>query len=101
MDSKEISWAWVTADRLLSHGPCELLHAHLVVSSANGRARLYDGENTSGDEIIRLTSAAKTGLQFHPKEPIYCRRGLYVGDTSHLEGVFVQWRELREKKQEG
>lgn len=94
VESKQYSWAWVTADRLLSHGPCELLQAHLVVSGGNGTVTLYDGENTSGDIILKMQAAAKTGLQFHPKEPIYCRRGLYVGSSASLTGVFVQWREL-------
>jgi len=96
MDSKEYSWKWVIADELLSHGACELVMAHLTVSSGNGHVALYDGEDTNGKQIIYLVSAAKTGLQFHPKEPVYCRRGLYVGDTSHIEGVFVQWRERQE-----
>lgn len=98
MEGKDYSWKWVTADELLSHGACELIFAHLVVSSGNGHATLYDGESTGGKVIIYLVSAAKTGLQFHPKEPVYCRRGLYVGGTSHLEGVFVQWRELGSAK---
>jgi hypothetical protein len=92
MDSKEISWKWVTADEILSPTACDLLQAHCVPSSANGRATLYNGGDTNAEKIVRLTSAAKTGIQFHPKEPVYCRRGLFVGDTSHIEGIFVQWR---------
>jgi len=94
VESKAYSWKWVIADELLSLGPCELTYAHLVVSSGDGHATLYNGENTTGQKIIIMESATKTGLQFHPREPIYCSVGLYVGDTSHLEGVFVQWREL-------
>jgi len=94
VESKEYSWKWVTADELLSISACELLFAHLVVSSANGHATLYDGENTAGNQIVYLQAATETGMQFHPLKPVFCRRGLYVGNTSHLEGVFVQWREL-------
>jgi len=101
VESKAYSWKWVTDDELLSRGACELLFAHLVVSGGNGTATLYDGENTSGDKIITMQTQAKTGLQFHPKEPIYCRRGLYVGDSSSLTGVFVQWRELGHKGEGG
>ena len=98
MESKEISWAWVTADRLLSHGPCELLYAHLVVSAADAVSYLYDGENTGGDKIVTLESAAITGLNFNPPKPIYCRRGLYVDKGTNVTGIFVQWRELGHKE---
>jgi hypothetical protein len=98
MDSKEYSWAWVTGDRLLSHGPCELLYAYLVVSAASTDSSLYDGENTTGDLIVTLKAAAVTGHPFKPKEPIYCRKGLYVDVGTSVSGIFVQWRELSGKE---
>ena len=94
MDSEIYSWAWVTADRLLSTGPCELLFAYLVVSAASTDTHLYDGANTSGDKIVTLEAAAATGHPFKPKEPLYCRRGLYVDIGTNVTGVLVQWREL-------
>lgn len=94
MDSQEYSWAWVTADQLLSRGPCELVSAYLVVSAASTDTHLYDGENTSGDLIATLESAAVTGHPFAPLVPIYCRRGLYVDIGTSVTGCLVQWREL-------
>lgn len=95
MDSKEYSWAWVTADRLLSHGACELQSAHIFPrGTGTCNVVLYDGENTSGDVIFNYSSPTDRVTPFVPKEPVYCRRGLYVGGTSILDGIFVQWREL-------
>jgi hypothetical protein len=95
MESKEYSWAWVTADRLLSHGPCDLVYAQAV--SDGGEIKdtwLYDGENTSGDKIINLQKGTGGNITLSPKVPVYCRRGLYVDVGDNTEGVLVQWREL-------
>ena len=97
MESKEYSWRWVTVAQVLSKGPCELVMAHLVVGAANNTATFYDGENTTGDVVVILQSAARTGAQFHPVEPVYCRKGLYIALSSNVDGVFVQWRELEHK----
>lgn len=96
MDSESCrySWAWLTADQLLSHGPCELLFAHLVVSAASTDTHLYDGDNTKGSKVVTLESEAVSGLTFKPPVPIYCRRGLYVDIGSNVTGLFIQWREL-------
>jgi hypothetical protein len=95
LESKEYSWAWVTADLLLSHGPCELLFAYLVVSAACADSHLYDGESAAGEKIVTLEAAGATGHSFKPKEPVYCRRGLYVDVGTSVTGIFVQWRELK------
>lgn len=92
--SKEYSWAWVTADRLLSLGPCELICAYLVPSAATTDSVLYDGQNASGDTIITLKAATVRIMPFSPKAPVYCRKGLYVDVGSSVSGIFVQWREL-------
>ncbi len=94
-ESKEYSWAWVTADRLLSHGPCELLYAKLVPSSsATATATIYDGENTNGDIIVAFRTATSRQADCRPARPVYCRRGIYVDAIANVLGVFVQWREL-------
>jgi len=93
-ESRLYSWAWVTADGCLSHGPCELISAYLVVSDASTDTHLYDGDNARGDKITTLKSAAVTGHHFKPPVPVYCRRGLYVDIGSNVTGLFIQWREL-------
>ena len=90
-------WSWVTTDRVLCPGPCELLYAYLVVSAASTNTHLYDGENTTGDKIVTLEAAAVTGHKFNPKEPVYCRKGLYIDVGTSVTGVFVQWRPIREE----
>lgn len=95
MDSKEYSWAWVTVDRLLSTGPCELVYAHAV--SDGGEIQdtwLYDGANTNGDKIINLQKGVTGNIILNPKVPVYCYHGLYVDVGSNTEGVLVMWREL-------
>lgn len=94
LDSKEYSWAWVTTDRVLSHGPCELVFAYLVVSASSTDTYLYNGENTTGDKIVTLESNSARGHAFSPKVPVYCMKGLYVDIGTSVTGVFVQWREL-------
>jgi len=96
--SSEYSWAWVTVDTILSHGPCELIFSHHVPSAAGtSTIDLYDGENTSGDLIIKCRTAESRATMFRPPKPIYCRRGLYVDIGKDIEGIFVQWRELGHK----
>lgn len=97
-DSKEYSWAWVTADRLLSHGPCELVYALLDPGATADYATLYDGEDTNGDIVAIVRAATMTSKAFAPKEPVYCRKGLYIDVATATTKVFVQWQELGHKE---
>ena len=98
MDSKSYSWKWVTADEILSHGPCELLHVLFIPSSsATATATIYDGEDTNGTVIVAFRTAQSRQAELKPPRPIYCRRGLYVDDIANTKGVFVQWKGLGSK----
>lgn len=97
-ESKEYSWAWVTADRLLSLGPCELVSIAQTSSGNTSDVTYYDGENTTGDIILIMEALANRTAQFCPHVPIYCRRGLYVDIGNNVTGCFVMWRELSNKK---
>lgn len=94
MESKDYSWEWVTASRLLSHGPCELLFAYMTVGTGCVGANLYNGESTAEELIVTLESAVATGHPFSPPVPIYCSRGLYVEVAAAVTGIFIQWRNL-------
>ena len=94
VESKEYSWRWVTADVLLSRRACELVYAKLTPATAAGLCIFYDGENANGEEIIQLETGGLYNCEFAPPKPIYCRRGLYVGTVTTVEGIFVQWREI-------
>lgn len=93
-ESSKLSWKYVTANELLSHGACELLYARLTGATDAGIAILYDGENAQGTQIIELNSGGLWNCDFQPTEPVYCRRGLFVGGVTTVDGVFVQWRNL-------
>lgn len=94
MESKEYSWAWVTADRKLTDLECELLYAYLVPSGATTDSVLYNGIDNSGEPIVTLKSAVVTGHPFKPPVSIYCRKGLYVDVGTSVTGIFVMWRNL-------
>ena len=97
MDSKEYSWKWVTANELLSHGPCELVYARTMTATAESDTFLYDGENTNGTPIVEFESGVAQGHEFSPRVPVYCRKGLYFVKGTATIGIFVQWRELGHK----
>lgn len=90
--NEKVQWAWVTVDRVLSSGPCELIYAYLVVSAASTDSALYDGVDTAGDKIVALVSATARGHPFSPKEPVPCRKGLFVDVGTNVTGIFVEWR---------
>lgn len=95
MESKDYSWKWVTADELLSHGPCEVFYGKFIPSSsATATATIYDGENTSGKVVVAFRTAQSRQADFAPPVPVYCRQGLYVDGIANVKGVFVLWREL-------
>lgn len=93
-DSREYSWRWITASRLLSHGPCELVGITQTSADGVSDVTFYDGESTSGDQIFTLEALQNRSCVVNFTTPIYCRRGLYVDFGSNLTGVLVQWRQL-------
>lgn len=94
MGSQIYSWEWVTADKKLSDGPCELIGADLVVSAASTDTHLYNGRNTSGRKVITLESAVVTNMPWNPNAPVYCDGGLYIDIGTSVTGVLVRWRDL-------
>lgn len=100
MESQDYSWAWVTADQLVSHGPCDLIYAFCVPDDTEPEGYVYDGENTNGDKIFRFTGSSKRGIPFSPPIPIYCRRGLYIDIGKDIEGILIQWRERPSREAE-
>jgi hypothetical protein len=91
MNDKNVQWAYVTADRRLADKPCWLHWAYLVVSSASTNSALYDGEDTNGNKITDLKSAAVTGHEFKPPQPLFCRQGLYVDVGTNVSGILVEY----------
>jgi hypothetical protein len=94
LESKEYSWAWVTADRILTEGECELVYAYLVPSGAETDTHLRNGVDANADIVVTLKAATVTDKAFSPKVPVYCRKGLFADIGSATSGLFVQWRNL-------
>lgn len=93
---------WVTATRLVSSDPCELVYAKAV--SDGGEIKdtlLYDGENTNGDLIINLQQGQGGNITLSPPEPIKCQKGLYVVIGDNTEGAFLMWRPISYKVSRG
>jgi len=93
-ESKEYSWAWVTASRCLTDHECELVFAQNVPTGATVTSILYEGIDANGKEIIALNAAVAQNTTFNPPAPVYCERGLYVVPGTAVTGVFVMWRHL-------
>lgn len=93
MDSEKYSWAWVTADRQLSTGPCELCAVVLTADGANCETILYDGIGTNGDIIAKVKALQNRSCAFNIHHHIYCRKGLYIDVDANTKGIFVQWIE--------
>lgn len=94
LPSSEYSWAWLTADRLLTKQKCELVYAYLVPSGATTNSSIYSGTDTNGSLIVTLVDAVVTGHEFKPPVPVYCPKGLYVDWGTAVTGIFVMWRNL-------
>ena len=98
MESKDYSWKWVTADEILTKGPCEILYAIFIPSSsATSTATIFTGEDTAGTTVVAFRTAQSRQSEFNPPQPAYCERGLFVDDIANVKGVFVMWRNLPRK----
>ncbi len=98
MESKEYSWKWVTADELLSHGPCDFLYAHFIPkSAATATSLIYANTEASGDIISSIRTAESRACEIDPPVPLYCPKGLYIDIAAQTKGILVVWRELGEK----
>lgn len=96
VDSKEYSWRRITADQLLSNRACELCYVAVEPSADASTVAIYDGEDTTGDEIHTLIREETDQIVFNPPVPVFCRHGLYIDIGSNVTAVFVQWRELHQ-----
>lgn len=95
IESKEWSWEFVTADKVVAEGPCEINRLHLVPSGASTGTAVYDGASTEGTKIIGLVAATRTTHHTPFVPPIYCGQGIYIDIGTNVEGVLIQYRRLR------
>jgi hypothetical protein len=93
-ESKDYSWEFVRADKVLEKGPCELVYACMVPSGTSATCDIYTGTDTTGKFLIGFVAAVMLTWEFRPMVPIYCNNGIYVDIGSDVTGVLVQWRKL-------
>ncbi|GAI64865.1 unnamed protein product, partial [marine sediment metagenome] len=65
-------------DILLSHGACELCSVMLTAKDGMAVIDIYAGSSTGGKFLARIETFANRSQMFSPKEPVYCRGGLYI-----------------------
>jgi len=92
-DAIEYSWAWVTADRILTTGPADLVYAAVVPSASTTDSAIYDGVDANGQLVVMLAAAVVAVWEFAPTRSVYCRSGIFVHFGTSVTGIFVQWRE--------
>ncbi|MBA7579991.1 hypothetical protein ES708_21877 [subsurface metagenome] len=98
MNAKEYSWKWITASELLCRSACDLLYVKVNPVDADCNVTIYNGEDASGTIISVIDSQFVTNCHLLPAEPIYCRRGLFVGEMINCVGMLVQWRPRASKE---
>lgn len=85
---------YLEASQVVSRVPCELVGIFLTCEGEVCRIQVFDGTNARQPRILDLQAGASTTIPFHPTEPIFCRRGLYLGLDDNVKSVTVQWRPL-------
>jgi len=85
------TWAWITSSQVLAKRPCKLYEVSVSPSAAAAYATVYNGENTTEPQVIRIDAAAKTLQHWKPAEPVRLDRGLYVALGDNVTGIFVQY----------
>jgi len=90
MHNKDIQWERVTADRKLADQPCWLHFAFLECISGSGAVHLHDGPDDASPPIVDLVTTSNEFRVFNPREPLYCKKGLFV-DYDSGTSLTIQW----------
>lgn len=56
-----------------------------------GSVTLYDGKSTSDPKIMLFRTATGVTSEWNFGEGLETKRGLYVGDFSDVNGIFIQY----------
>lgn len=80
----------LTASGLISHKPGYLVGIILTPDGVNNSyCDIYDGENTTGELIVRLRVQSTRSFYADLKKNLYLRTGLYIDFGANLEAVTV------------
>jgi len=86
---------YVTADKIVARGKCEISRITVVPSAATTNSAVYDGLDTNGKKIIDLPCAVTTVKSLPLTPPVRCEQGIYVDVGTSVTGILVQYRLLR------
>jgi len=92
----EIDWRHITIDSIISESPCFLFDVAILGTAAACTVTVYDGVDTGGRFVVQLGSVTGQSFLYSPKEPLYCRQGLFIDVDTNLEDCWVHFLPLRE-----
>ena len=78
MHNKDIQSVYLTADRKLADQPCWLHFAFLECIGGSGAVHLHDGPDDASPLIVDLVTTSNEFRVLNPREPLYCKKGLFV-----------------------
>lgn len=92
VDNKGILADRLTGDRVVNSGPVFLFGVQ-IVSDGGGVADIgvYDGQNTSGEQVLDLTAASGETYAENFIPPIYFSQGLYIDVGDNVTSVTVRY----------
>jgi len=92
-----IQWFNTAVETLVSRDPGYFHGCVVLASSGGGRATFYDGTDaTTGRKILQVKGQANHSKAIHFGKPLFCSRGLFVADLSHLDDLLVLWEPVAE-----
>ena len=87
----------LTVETLVSRDPGYFHGCVLLANAGGGRAKFYDGTDaTTGRLIMRAQGQNAISKPILFPVPLYCPRGLFVTDFSHLDNLLVLWEPVAE-----
>lgn len=92
-----LQWQDLQVETLVSRDPGYFHGCILTANAGGGRARFYDGTDATTGRLILLANGANqvSNAILFPV-PLYCPRGLFVTDFSHLDNLLVLWEPVAE-----
>ena len=90
--SKAVGYARLTADSLVSQGPCFLISADLIASAVGAAtAVIRDGNDANSEAVVDLTAVTSYSDSRTFDPPIFLKRGLFVDVGSNVAAVLVRY----------
>jgi len=86
------NYTYLTGEKIVCQGAAFLHGLILWVSSDGGRVTIYEGQDAgSGRKIATIRAIEDQTKIANMPVKIYCQRGIFITDFSHVDGVTVIW----------